>query len=131
MTRRLTWTLGLGICLAIAACTGLPETSEGVTRPITYDEVDYTVDFSVQEVAETLDAPGTAATTMKFDATIIEIARADGQPMDGVDELGAIAIANAFCDTYGLTRAPVSGVATYTTSTNAWRVRNHCGSAFG
>ncbi|QEW21338.1 hypothetical protein LA6_003546 [Marinibacterium anthonyi] len=117
--------------LVIPACTGLPETAAGVERPLTYDGTEYKVSYSMQAVAEKIAVPGGADTTASFDATFIEIARADGQPMDGDDRLGTIAIASAFCDTYGLPRAPVSGKATYYTSTRSWRVRNHCGTAFG
>ena len=127
MTRRiLTYGLGLAMAAGLAACSGLPESAAGVDRPLSYDGTDYMVNYSVREVTEALDAPGATA---RFDATFIEIARADGQPMSGRGSADAVAIASAFCETYGLPAAPVAGRTQY--SGGGWSLQNHCGAAFG
>ena len=119
-------TLGLVAAgLGLGACTGLPESAAGVTRPVSYDSVDYTVNFAVREVSEVI----AGGSTVRFDASFIEIAQSDGQPMSDDDRVLAIAIASAFCDSYGLPAAPVAGEATFVGG--SWVIRNHCGTIFG
>lgn len=48
-----------GLVAALAGCTGLPETAQGVTRAVVYEGNEYMVHFSVSEVTETLPAPAT------------------------------------------------------------------------
>ncbi|MGR3803575.1 dsRNA-binding motif domain-containing protein [Marinibacterium profundimaris] len=114
--------------LVLAGCEGLPESASGVSRPVTFDGTEYTVDFAVREVTEVIASSG-GATEARFDASIIDIVRTDGQPMQGIGPTEAIAIASAFCEAYGLPKAPAAG--TVSQLPGQWRVQNHCGSAFG
>lgn len=126
MIRRYAAMICLGLGTALVGCGDLGG-AQAISRTIDWDGTSYDVDYSVQQVTEVIPAPGGGATEARFDASVIEIARADGAPVD-VSATEALAIASAFCESARLTKAPVAGSVSRLGA--GWRVQNHCGSAF-
>lgn len=124
--------ISLGAAAGLSACSsGLPERAAGVERPISFDGNDYTVFYALQEVTEEIPAPGGGVTSVRFDATILDVAHSNGAPMGSETLDEAEAVADAFCIANNVPVAPVPGPSEYLSATGIWRFENHCGSVFG
>lgn len=114
--------------VALSACTdasNVPDVKQGA---FTHDNVDYVVDYSVQEVKETVDAAAISPTEVRFDASFIQIGRVDGASMEGMASDEVLSIATAYCETHNLALAPQPGQVKYLQG--SWLVERHCGGMF-
>lgn len=111
----------------LAGCDDLGGTLAKTSRTITDKGTPFDVTYWLGKESTEIAAGGKTVSA-SFDATFIDIRRANGVAMKADERERALDIATAFCQINRVPLAPAPGRAKF--DGEGWRLTNHCGKFF-